>query len=54
MSFYIHYKFVKKKVLISIKHDLIIGKNMPEIYRQKILRKNLDYMKTVFIFPHFR
>ena len=37
-----HYKIVKKKLFISIKHDLIIGRDMPETRRQKILIKNLD------------
>ena len=36
------YKIVKKKLLISIKHDLIIGRDIPETRRQKILTKNLD------------
>ena len=36
-----HYIIVKKKLFISIKHDLI-GRDMPETRRQKILIKNLD------------
>ena len=38
-----HYIIVKKKLIISIKHDLIIGRDMPEIYCQKILIKDLDF-----------
>ena len=30
-----HYKIVKKKLFISIKHDLIIGRDMPETRRRK-------------------
>ena len=37
-----HYKIIKKKLFISIKHDLIIGRDMPETCRQKILIENLD------------
>ena len=37
-----HYKIVKKKLFISINHDLIIGRDMPETRRRKILIKNLD------------
>ena len=37
-----HYKIVKKKLLISIKHDLIRGRDMSEIRRRKILIRNLD------------
>ena len=37
-----HYKVVKKKLFISIKHDLIIGRDMPEARRRNVLIKNLD------------
>ena len=37
-----HYKIAKKKLFISIKHVLIIGRDMPETSHQKILTKNLD------------
>ena len=36
-----HYKIVKKKLFISIKHDMIIGKDMPETRSRKILIINL-------------
>ena len=36
-----HYKIVKKKLFISIKHDMIIGKDMPETHSRNILIINL-------------
>ena len=33
-----HYKIVKRKFFISIKHDLIIGRDMPETRHQKFLK----------------
>ena len=48
-----HYKIVKKKLFISIKHDLIIGRDMPGTRRRKILIKKLGLVKKmVVIFPH--
>ena len=31
-----HYKTLKKKLFISIKHDLMIESEMPETHRQKL------------------
>ena len=36
-----YYKTLKKKLFVSIKHDLIIGRDMHERRRQKFLIKNL-------------
>ena len=36
-----HYKTLKKKLFISIKHDLIIYRDMPET-RHQTFKKNLD------------
>ena len=35
-------KYHYKKLFISIKHDLVMGRDMPETSRQKMLIKNLD------------
>ena len=37
-----HYKIVKKKLLISIKHDLMIGRDMPK------MRQILVYFTLVY------
>ena len=45
-----HYKIVKKKLFISIKHDLIIGRDMPETCRQKNLIKTWISQKLLLFF----
>ena len=45
-------KLYKKKLFISIKHVLIIGRDMPETRHQKIFKKNLDKSK-ILIFHIF-
>ena len=37
-----HYKIAKKRLLISIKHDLIKGRDIPERLHREIVIKNLD------------
>ena len=39
---------------MSIKHNLIVGRDIPGTRRQNILIKslNLDYSKIAFFFPH--
>ena len=36
-----HDKIIKRKLCTSIKHHLIIGRDMPETRRQKLLLKSL-------------
>ena len=44
-----HDKIVKKKLLISIKHDLIIGRDMPEMCCRKSLIKTWISQKWLFL-----
>ena len=42
---------MKKKLFISIKHDLIIERDMPETRRKRFLKKTWISRKLLF-FPH--
>ena len=43
-----HYKIVKKKLLISIKHDLLKGRDMPETRHREIVIKTWISRKLLF------